>query len=120
MKPGAFQPTSRSNLALILQNKFYTGYFEWKDVEYKGNHEALVDLETYEKVQEILLINRCGTKRRTYNHFLKGSVYCSDCGRKLSINAIKKKDKKYLFYYCLESIPFLVETSMAHLYYRLH
>ena len=95
------QPTSRSNLALILQNKFYTGYFEWKDVEYKGNHEALVDLETYEKVQEILLINRCGTKRRTYNHFLKGSVYCSDCGRKLSINAIKKKDKKYLFYYCL-------------------
>ncbi|MBI4734187.1 MAG: recombinase family protein, partial [Rubrobacteridae bacterium] len=95
------QPISRSTLALVLQNKFYTGYFDWKDVEYKGNHEALIDLDTFQKVQDLIRLHRVGNKRRKYNHFLKGTVCCADCGRKLSIDATKKKNMTYLFYYCL-------------------
>lgn len=91
------QPIAKSTLNAILVNKFYTGDFDWKGVEYKGNHEPLIDKETFQKVQEILAINRVGVKTSKHDHFLKGTVFCK-CGARMSVD-IAKKD--YTYFYCL-------------------
>ena len=41
-------------LAKILANPVYVGIVEWNGVEYPGTHEALIDPETFRRVQELL------------------------------------------------------------------
>ncbi|MCL5291221.1 MAG: recombinase family protein, partial [Actinobacteria bacterium] len=91
------RPISRSTLAVQLQNNFYTGYFTWKDVTYKGNHEPLIDQPTFDRVQDIIRMNRVGIKNRKYPHYLKGSVHCAECGARMSID----KAKNHFYFYCL-------------------
>ena len=92
------QPIATSTLGLMLQNKFYTGHFDWKGVEYQGNHTPLVDFETFEKVQDILKLHNVGPRVRTYHHYLKGVVFCAESGSRLSLDTAKNQ---YLYFYCL-------------------
>ncbi|MEX0947085.1 MAG: zinc ribbon domain-containing protein, partial [Acidimicrobiia bacterium] len=42
--------------------------------------------------------NRAGVRERTHDHYLKGLLYCGECGRRLSLTLAKGK---YLYLYCL-------------------
>jgi len=48
------KPLSRSAVASMLQNKFYTGVITYEGVEYEGQHEAIVDPELFRRVSEVL------------------------------------------------------------------
>jgi site-specific DNA recombinase len=53
----------------------------------------------FDKVQEVLHDrNRAGIRERTHDHYLKGLLYCGECGRRLSLTVAKGK---YLYLYCL-------------------
>lgn len=89
----------------ILQNPIYIGQIRWnkggrKDYRYslhddseiiyaQGEHEPIIDKDTFDKVQELLELNahkyRKGTHSKIKNEYmLHGLVKCSNCGSALA------------------------------------
>ena len=54
----------------------------WVIVE--NTHEALVDKETFQKVQ-MLLDSRRHTRSRTYDFLFKGLIFCHECGYPMAV-----------------------------------
>lgn len=67
----------------------------------KGIHEAIIDEETFNKVQDLIKNNpRHHMKRFNGNHLLSGLLRCPDCGYGMSIQPIKRGQKTYEYYTC--------------------
>lgn len=96
---GDGRPLTRSHLANTLHNPFCTGKFIYQDEEYQGNHEPLIPDELFERVQEVFsLHDKAGERKRKHPHYLKGTLYCGECGARLSVRVAKGK---YPYFYCL-------------------
>ena len=86
-------------MATPLRTHPNVGVVEWDGVEYEGQHEPLVERDTFEKVQELLAARAMrGTRERQHHHYLKGVLVCGVCGRRLSIQHSKGT---YTYFYCL-------------------
>lgn len=80
---------------------FLTGSVKTQVSLYPGSHEALVDTETWDKVQAILASRVNGTRNLKHPHFLKGSIYCAYCGERMMVSNEKKKDGTiYPYFVC--------------------
>lgn len=55
-------------------------------------HEAIIDIDTWNKVQE-KLNGYTKSRDRKYNHPLKGLVYCGECGNKATLRCREEKRK---------------------------
>ena len=96
-KPPA--PITWQGLAKILANPVYMGTVEWNEVQYPGTHQPLVAPEVLRRVQELLAARAArGTRERKHSHYLKGSLHCGVCGRRLSIQHSKGR---YTYFFCL-------------------
>lgn len=67
----------------ILQRKSNAGYIVYNGSEYKGLHEAIIPLETYEEAMKIFRSRGKNQLRPTAVHLLAGLVYCGCCGAKM-------------------------------------
>ena len=95
------QPVTLKTLHKVLVNPYYKGVVKYKGIEYPGSHEALVDTETWDKVQAILASRINGTRNLKHPHFLKGSIYCAYCGERMMVSNEKKKDGTiYPYFVC--------------------
>ena len=90
-------PRTQRAIKLLLQNRKYIG--ECYGIE--NYHEAIIDRDTFDMVQEML-------KRNVrQNHFRKyifsGLCTCSDCGRRLvgTTDKIKPRNERYKVYRCM-------------------
>jgi hypothetical protein len=93
------QPLARSYVAKLLQNRYYIGFVTFNGVEYAGRHQPLITVDTFERVQEVLKAHDVsGEKQRVHQHYLKGSLFCGQCGRRLSFTLAKGK---YPYFMCL-------------------
>lgn len=93
-------PISLHTIGKLLRDRYYLGYVTHKGVEYRGRHEPLIDQALFDRVQEILDGQRGGgTRARTHNHYLKGTVWCHRCKRRLIIMRGKGKRGNVYFYY---------------------
>jgi len=80
------------SLRYIMANKTYCGYLRTKNEWIKGKHDAIIDLETYETVNQIMDKNRENDMRRNprnsgikaHSTYLGGLLHCSHCGGKYS------------------------------------
>jgi site-specific DNA recombinase len=96
-RPGA--PISASKLAEMLANPFYVGVVEWGGVRYEGQHNPLVPQSLFDRVRDVLRAHdRVGVRQRRHDHYLKGLLFCGECGRRLSLTLAKGR---YLYFYCL-------------------
>lgn len=67
----------------ILTRKSNTGIIQYNGAEYKGQHEAIISEETYQKAM-IMFHER--SLKRTYQssgHLLTGHLVCGECGAKM-------------------------------------
>lgn len=63
-------------------------------------HEPLISHELFNRVQEVLFTQRgAGTRARTHHHYLKGTVWCHRCHRRLMIMRGKSKSGALYFYF---------------------
>ena len=90
------QPVTLKTLHKVLVNPYYKGVVKYEGVEYPGNHEALVDTETWDKVQAILALRINGTRNLKHPHFLKGSIFCAYCGERMMVSNEKKRMALYI------------------------
>lgn len=62
-------------------------------IKFENHHEAIVDKDVFDKVQEMLKVQRRSTNK---NDLLSGYLFCEDCGAPMML--IKGKNNAY--YYC--------------------
>lgn len=94
-------PIDRKALYKVLANRYYTGILSFKGVEYPGIHPALVCADVWQQVQDVLASHANGERTREHPHFLKGSLYCHNCGSRMFINYTKARSGvRYPYFVC--------------------
>ncbi len=114
-----------SSVNHILNNEVYIGNIvqrQFDKVNYKSKkkiklpkeqwiiaenmHEPIISKEIFEQVQNIKKL-KSGVGKKKYDYLLKGLVYCSECGAKMTVRKSYKKNKKKPFidkpYFCCKT-----------------
>lgn len=93
-------PYSRGMLYYILKNRAYIGEAVHKGKSYPGEHQAIVDQGTFDKVQALISTNRTDhvTKSRTRDPSLLAGLVYDQYGRRLSPSHTNKDGLRYRYY----------------------
>jgi site-specific DNA recombinase len=96
------KPLSRNGVYRMLRNDYYTGIVTFKGVKGDGRHPAIIDRATFEKVQQVLDSHRLsGDRSKKHNHYLKGSLFCGNCGRRLLYGRHRGNGGVYEYFSCI-------------------
>jgi hypothetical protein len=100
------RPLSRTQIARMLSNRYYVGKVVYGGAEHDGRHEALIDGDTFSRVQAVLSAHaQAGEKDRKHHHYLKGTVYCGYCGSRLTYaRGTSKTGRHYWYFACVGRI----------------
>ena len=124
------RPVARTSIHRILRDDYYTGIVTRNGIKRPGRHEAIVDRDTFERVQAVLDAHRAGGERsKKHSHYLNGSVYCRVCGARLGYGNHRGKLGGYYEYYsCLSRVrpsgpcgnPYASVERVEHVVAELH
>lgn len=109
------KPFERRSIEYILQNPTYCGMIRWNRtvnetneirpkeewIITKGNHEAIISKDLFDKAQERWVRTYTPSGARpasTYKHWLSGIVKCPVCGRTM-IAKHAQSGKNHIFYF---------------------
>lgn len=96
------KPLSRNGVHRMLRDDYYIGIVTQKGVKRDGRHPAIIDRAIFEKVQRVLDASRLsGDRSQKYAHYLKGSIYCGHCGRRLIYGRYRGNGGVYEYFSCL-------------------
>jgi DNA invertase Pin-like site-specific DNA recombinase len=96
------RPLTISHLHRLLRHPYYVGVVRYQGVLYEGKHERLVDHDTWQRVQELMTAKYLtGERHRDYPHYLKGSIYCGQCGSRLIVCNAKGRGGTYPYFICI-------------------
>ena len=102
------QPFTKNFLYKLLDNRVYLGEAVHKGVAHPGEHAAILDRATWDKVRAVLADN---APRKRANHTrastpapLKGLITCAHCGRAMTPTHTRKKGRLYRYYTCMKAI----------------
>ncbi len=115
---------SRNAFHVAIRNPVYCGkvfipkYGDEEATIVKGQHEALISTELFDKVQHILDGNKRKTVHNTkilsdINLPLRGYLICPECGRNLTGSASKGRNNRYYYYHCIASCGFRQKAETA-------
>lgn len=97
------RPFDKNSLYNLLNNVVYVGKVRYKDEVHDGEHEPIVEHETFAKVQAMLRRNGKSGGRATrnkYNALLRGLIRCEACGCGMSHTYSSKRNRQYRYYVC--------------------
>jgi len=100
------KPFNKGSLFRLLTNVTYTGKVAFKGTIYDGEHDGIVDIDLWQRVQDTLRRNgRTGGKavRNKYGALLKGILYCEPCGTGMIHTYTNKNGRLYRYYVCLNA-----------------
>ena len=93
---------SVNGLHKMLTNPYYAGIVPYQGAYHEGTHDALVDMATWLRVQDVLRAhNSVGEKDRVHAHYLKGSIFCGACGSRLVFSRKKGRGGTYDYFFCM-------------------
>ncbi len=89
----------------LLTRVLYTGYLsypKWKIPLTKGHHEALISMDTFNRIQARLKEKEKVPNRKDINIVfpLRGFILCSYCGNPFTASLSKGRSSKYPYYRC--------------------
>lgn len=87
----------------MIENKHYIGMVSYKGEWYEGNQDPIVDVETFNKAQEILAEQDADYTKRSKRgtSLLSGLVHCGHCDNKyFSRSVVDKYSGKLNYYTC--------------------
>jgi site-specific DNA recombinase len=96
----------KNSLYNLLTNMVYVGKVEYGGQVYPGEHDRIIDDETWNKVQGAL--NRNGRRGgrsigNKYAALLKGLVRCGSCDVGMIHTYASKKERLYRYYVCVKA-----------------
>jgi site-specific DNA recombinase len=101
-------PFTKNFLYKMLGNRVYLGEAVHKGEAHVGEHEAIIDRTTWDRVEAIKADNaprkRANMARATTPAPLKGLVICAHCGRAMTPSHTRKKGRLYRYYTCMKAI----------------
>lgn len=89
------KPYAKSILLKMLHDPFYIGKMEIKGVIYQGNHEPIIDIALWNKVQSMFTQSKARTHNVVFDYV--GVIKCGHCGCQLTAEL---KKGKYIYYHC--------------------
>ncbi len=101
-------PITANYIRYILNCRTYIGEVKYKTKHYQGQHAAIIDVDTFNKVQsifkEVTPQVRAGRARAKTPAPLKGIIKCGCCGNAMTPTFVKKKSNKhYRYYTCMNA-----------------
>ena len=95
------KPIDKKALNNVLINPYYTGQIIFQGAYLPSRHEPLADMDTWQRVQDVIASHINGERTREHPHFLKSTVYCGNCGERLIIQYSKSRSGvRYPYYSC--------------------
>jgi site-specific DNA recombinase len=95
------KPLSQSQVHALLSNRYYLGEVKYRGKFYPGRHDAIISEKLFEQVQAVLAAHKlAGERDRKHHHYLKGSLYCASCGRRLTYSRNKGRGGAYGYFIC--------------------
>ena len=98
------KPFTKTNLHQLLTNVTYLGKVKHKTDIHEGEHAAIVDPETWQRVQALLVRDgRSGGAlvRNQFGALLKGLLFCVPCGCAMTpAHSTRNGTKRYRYYTC--------------------
>jgi site-specific DNA recombinase len=96
------KPLSRSMVHRMLSDDYYTGIVTLNGVKREGRHEAIIDPEVFEQVQQVLRAHKAsGDRSHKHRHYLVGSLHCQVCGARLGYGRHRGNGGVYEYFSCL-------------------
>jgi hypothetical protein len=87
----------------ILKNPYYKGCVTHHGAVYQGEHEAIIDEETWNAAQEIFA-SHSGSEKMKYaspnSPLLSGLIKCATCNCRMRADSAKKGNITYRYYAC--------------------
>jgi len=99
-------PFDKTSLFRLLTNVLYAGKVNHKGTIYQGEHEAIVDESTWQKVQACLRRNGRGgggDVRNKHGALLKGLLYCIPCESAMIHCYTARNNRRYRYYVCVKA-----------------
>ncbi|MBL1228197.1 recombinase family protein [Enterococcus sp. BWB1-3] len=103
-------PWSYRTIRQTLDNPTYAGYTKYKDQRFPGNHEEIISKETFDLVQNELVIRQKKAYERNNNprpfqtkYLVSGLVRCGYCGSIFELRqyGVKKDGTRTKKYFCV-------------------
>ena len=98
------KPFQKNNLFRLLTNVIYIGKVNFKGEFYEGEHQAILEVDLWRRVQDLLRRNgRNGGRlvRNKYGALLKGLLYCVPCeAAMVHACTVKNQNTRYRYYVC--------------------
>lgn len=95
----------RSSLTKAFRSEKYIGVLEQSGVRIEGGIPAIIDRETWDRVQRRMdLLRRSGARNREVpvDYLLTGKVFCGHCGASMhGLSGTGRNGNKWYYYQCL-------------------
>jgi site-specific DNA recombinase len=99
------KPMSRSMVHRMLRDDYYVGIVTLKGAKRPGRHDAVIDRETFEQVQQVLSAHRAsGDRSHKHSHYLVGSLRCEICRTRLGYSRNRGNGGIYEYFTCLSRV----------------
>lgn len=92
------KPFGSTAISRMLHSKRAIGYYCYRDLEEPGVMPAIVDEETFYRVQKRLKMTE-KKHHDTTDYLLAGKLFCGHCGRQMNGEKGRSKNGEYYYYY---------------------
>ena len=113
----------KSAFSELLKNIIYAGKIKVPEFKKEsamvvnGKHEALIDIETFNKVQAVFNEKRWHGTKPNYRNLefpLRDFLTCEACGGQITGSTSQGRNKKYAYYHCRNKCKTRVSVDDAH------
>jgi site-specific DNA recombinase len=105
-RKGKVRPGSqwdKAGIQRVLISALYIGKIVYHNESYPGEHAAIIDVETFERVAAILASRTKGWAfdvRNDHGFLLRGLIRCTACGSCMTSSSTNKRGTIYRYYCC--------------------
>jgi DNA invertase Pin-like site-specific DNA recombinase len=94
---------TKSGVLRVLRNPVYAGLISHGKLMHEGEHEAIVDRETFERAQALLegASGPMTDRGRNPAYLLRGLLWCAHCGGAYTPGSTRKGNREYRYYRCV-------------------
>ena len=99
---------SKTSIDNTVRNPVHIGKIRYRDQIFPGQHEPIIEVELFDKVQSLHRSERHVTTRTKRTFLLRGLLRCQECGSMMTPHYTKKKAKTgyhlYFYYRCSKTM----------------